>query len=190
MSGIPALPEAYRTAAGIALCVLVLCVALFVLIQRYRFVSRLGRRFGRRIFRLVREIHKVEGHLIRFYLSHPWRCAGAALLQFGNWTLGAIEIFLVLHFLGHPIGFHEAWAIEACVVLVRTALFIVPSSIGAQEGVFMVVCGAITGSPSLGLAAALIRRTREILWIAIGLAMGGTLTASAGAGTPRDTASP
>lgn len=50
MSRVPALPEAYRTLAAAALCILVLCVVLFVLIQRYRFVSRLGRRFGRRSF--------------------------------------------------------------------------------------------------------------------------------------------
>ena len=39
----------------------------------------------------------------------------------------------------------------------------------------MLVCAAFTGSPTAGLAAALVRRLREIVWIGWGFAMELTL---------------
>ncbi len=36
----------------------------------------------------------------------------------------------------------------------------------------MLIAGAITGQPALGLAVALVRRAREIVWILAGFALG------------------
>ena len=58
------------------------------------------------------------------------------------------------------------------MLLVRTVLFMLPSSIGTQEVTFVVVVGALTGSPSAAVALALVRRARELVWIALGLAAG------------------
>ena len=57
--------------------------------------------------------------------------------------------------------------------MVRSILFLVPASIGAQEVAFVVLAGAITGSPAAGVAVALIRRFRELVWILLGLSMVG-----------------
>ena len=54
----------------------------------------------------------------------------------------------------------------------RSGTFFIPASIGAQEGAFLLVYTAITGSPSLGIAVALVRRLREVLWIGWGVALG------------------
>lgn len=62
--------------------------------------------------------------------------------------------------------------IEAVVQLVRVGVFFVPLAIGTQEGAFTVVVGALTGNPSLGVAAAVLRRCREIIVIGAGLLMG------------------
>ena len=52
------------------------------------------------------------------------------------------------------MSFVDAWIIEAVAQLVRTGTFFIPASIGAQEGAFMLVCAAMTGSPALGVAVA------------------------------------
>ena len=74
-----------------------------------------------------------------------------------------------MRFLDHPISLSDAWIIEAMTQLVRAGTFFIPASIGAQEGVFVIIGGTISGSPSAGLAAGVIRRIREIIWIGWGV---------------------
>ena len=168
-----ALDTSYHFAAGGALGVL--CV-LFGF-QRYRVASRtggwLGRSWlGKRLDRALGIIGDVEDRLVSFYIGARRRFATALCLQFTNWMLGAVEIYVVLDLLGHPVSFTDAWLIEGTVVLVRSAFFLVPASMGTQEAAFLIVCGAITGSPGLALAVALIRRGRELFWISLGLLIG------------------
>jgi uncharacterized membrane protein YbhN (UPF0104 family) len=67
----------------------------------------------------------------------------------------------------------EAWIIEAIAQLVRSGAFFIPGGLGVQEGAFMIVIEAMTGQGVLGLAVAVIRRFREIVWIAWGILLGG-----------------
>jgi hypothetical protein len=87
-------------------------------------------------------IRAVDERLLEFYTLHHKRFWAALLLSSSNWLLGMIEI---------------------------SGTFFIPSSIGAQEAAFTMVCSAITGMPSLGLAALVIRRSQEIVWILTGL---------------------
>jgi len=87
-----------------------------------------------------------------------------------------------MYFLGHPVSFVDAWIIEAVAQLVRTGTFFIPASIGAQEGAFMLVCAAMTGSPVLGVAVAVVRRIREIVWIVWGMGLGLMYTLKPAAG--------
>ncbi len=172
-----ALDDSYRIAAGGALFVLCVLIGLFFGVQRFRVASRtggwLGRgRMGERLQRALGVVEDVEDRLVAFYVETRGRFAGAVALQLINWMLGALEIYVVLHLLGYPVAFTDAWLIEGTVVLVRSALFLVPGSVGTQEATFLIVCGAITGSPDVALAMALIRRARELLWVCLGLLIG------------------
>ncbi|CAN0502784.1 unnamed protein product, partial [Ectocarpus sp. 8 AP-2014] len=73
---------------------------------------------------------------------------------------------------GVPVSFSDAVIIEGVTQLVRTGSFFIPLSLGAQEGAIVLIAGSLTGSPSAGLAAALVRRARELLWIVWGLWLG------------------
>ena len=101
-------------------------------------------------------VQAVEDRLIGFYLHQRERFAAALAFAFGNWFMGAVECYLVLALLGHPIAFSDAWVIEATVLLVRSALFFVPGDVGTQDGALFFMCGLVTGSPALGLALALV----------------------------------
>ncbi len=172
-----ALDNTYRFAAGGALVVLCTLIGLFFGFQRFRVASRtggwLGRlRLGARLDRALDIIGDVEDRLVSFYVGARRRFASALVLEFVNWVLGAVEIYVILHLLGHPVAFTDAWLIEGIVVLVRSAFFLVPASMGTQEATFLIVCGAITGSPGLALAVALTRRGRELFWIFLGFLTG------------------
>ncbi|MEE8332822.1 MAG: lysylphosphatidylglycerol synthase transmembrane domain-containing protein [Alphaproteobacteria bacterium] len=176
----PALDRPYRLVAGIGLGVLVAAVLAFFAIQRYRVSSALATALsrwasGQRLANAIEHIGEVEERFIAFYTRSHARFGWALALAFGNWLLGVAEIYAALYFLGFPVSWTEAWIIEASAQLIRTGTFFIPASLGAQEGVFLLVCGAITGSPTAGIALALARRLREIIWIVAGFGISALL---------------
>lgn len=177
----PALPGSYKSAAGLGLGAFALGIFLFFAIQRLKISSVAGswigrRRLGRRIEGLLHHIRDMDDRLAGFYSGHGVRFAGAIGLALVNWLLGAVEIYVTMIFLGRPISLADAWIIESAAQLVRAGTFFIPASIGAQEGVFLLVYGAMTGSPALGAAVAVVRRLREIIWILWGLLLGSIYT--------------
>jgi putative membrane protein len=98
-------------------------------------------------------------------VSAMYRRRAALAACFGwqtlGWLAGAGEIWLALHFLGHPVGVREALAIEAIVQAATSVAFAVPGALGVQEAAFLVVGTAlgIDGPTALALAAS--RRLRD-----------------------------
>ncbi|MBC8337575.1 MAG: flippase-like domain-containing protein [Rhodospirillales bacterium] len=172
-----ALPRVYEYVAGAGLLAFAIGVFLFFVIQRLSISSLTGTwlsqwRIGRRIEDTLHHIHDMDERLVHFYTMTRGRFAAALTLALINWMLGVVEIYFALVFLDRPITWAEAWIIEAVAQMVRTGAFFIPAAIGVQEGAFLLVCGAITGSAPLGLAVSVIRRIREIIWIVWGFAVG------------------
>ncbi len=177
MLGSPALPASYKAMVGAGLVVLVFGTFVVFALQRLRITSLAGSwfrqwRLAKRVERILHHIFELDARLVRFYTAHRERFAWAILWAFANWVLGAVEIYYAMYFLGHPVSFVDAWIIEAVAQLVRAGTFFIPASIGAQEGAFMLVCAAMTGSLALGVAVAVVRRIREIVWIVWGIGLG------------------
>jgi len=175
------IPSAYRVTAGSALAGFGGCVLLLFLTQRLGVLSRVGRRFagtrfGGRAESLVALIHDVEHRLIAFYTGQRRRFAIAAALAFGYWACGMLRTYTTMACLGRPIGWRDAWMIEAGLLLVRSVLFLVPGNLGTQEAALVVTCRAVTGSSTLGLAMALVRRALELAWVGVGLLVGWTFS--------------
>jgi uncharacterized protein (TIRG00374 family) len=170
----PAIESAMLIAAlWIAAFMLMVFVALHM-----RWLAALQQRLGQsrwaeRLGRGLHVIGDIEEHLFTFVRHTPLRFSWSFLFAFLNWLFGAIEMFMIFWFLGQPITFAEAWMIEAAVVLVRAATFFIPGHIGVQDGAITLIGTALTGSPDIGLAVALVRRGRELAWTGVGLAIGG-----------------
>lgn len=172
------MPADYRLIAGVGLAALTLGIVGFFLVQRLRLSSALARRIpawaggASRLMALTHVLQDVETRLIAFYASSRKRLVAALVTGFCVWITGVVEIFVTLAWLGHPVSWQEAWIIEAAAQLVRAGTFFIPASIGAQEGVFLLICTAITGSPTVGVAVAVVRRLRDIIWFGFGFAAG------------------
>jgi uncharacterized protein (TIRG00374 family) len=169
-------PEAYKSVAGVGLIGLSVIIVNFFLWQRLRLTSRAGAwlsasRFGGRLKHWLEVIADIDDQFVGFYKHKRARFGGALVLVIFNWVLGVAEVYLVMHLLGYPVSMTDAWIIESMAQLVRAGAFFIPAAIGAQEGTFMLLCGAITGNPTLGIAVALVRRAREVIWIAAGLGL-------------------
>ena len=83
-------------------------------------------------------------------------------------VLGTIEIYLVVRLLGLPISPLAAFAIGALGTAVKFFSFMVPASLGALEGGNVAIFAAFGLGGAVGLTYSLVRRLREIVWIAAG----------------------
>jgi putative membrane protein len=76
---------------------------------------------------------------------------------------GSSEVWIALHFMGHPVSVAQAVAIEALGQGSRAAAFILPGGLGVQDGTLIAAC-AIFGVPAdVALAMSLIKRVPDLV---------------------------
>jgi uncharacterized membrane protein YbhN (UPF0104 family) len=86
-----------------------------------------------------------------------------------SWILGAVEIAGVLGLLGHPVSFADAVVIEALAQALRNLGILLPGALAVQEGAIIAAAALVGVPPGAALAAALVRRTREVAFSLPGL---------------------
>jgi putative membrane protein len=95
--------------------------------------------------------------------QQPGRLGLSALLHFVTWVAGASEISAALWFAGQPIPFGSVIVIESLVYAIRSAAFIVPNSMGVQEGAYVLLGGAFGLTPEMALALSFVKRARDLV---------------------------
>jgi len=92
---------------------------------------------------------------VTLLISLAWQVVGLCV--------GAVEVWLALLMLGHPVGLADAVLIESLGQALRSAAFIVPAGLGVQEA-GLVVFGHLVGLPAdVSIALSLVKRLREIV---------------------------
>jgi putative membrane protein len=120
---------------------------------------RLAAQFGWKSMGEIAGLHQAITGLYR----SPRAVVLALLYQMVSWLLGAVEVCLALHFLGHDAGLGEGLVIESLGQAAKAAGFVVPGALGVSESGFVMV-GALFGlAPPVSIALALIKRLREIV---------------------------
>ena len=99
-----------------------------------------------------------------------------------GWLAEAVEVYVILYFLGVPVDILASISIGALSVFIKGSTFFIPGSLGAQEGGNLAVLLAFGYTDLTGITFALLRRVRELVWILLGLlclwALGGGLSAA------------
>ena len=108
---------------------------------------------------------------LRHYYRHEWRrfAASTGFHTLGWLIGGALEATLMLWLLGVTSSVVTAMVIEALGSGVRFASFMVPAGLGAFEGANAAAFGALGFGAAAGLAFSVVRRTRQVAWIVVGL---------------------
>jgi hypothetical protein len=172
------LPAVYQAGAWAGLAVLAGMTGGFILTPKLRLSSRLGRRFGRKrwarsIAHSLAAIEAVEDKVNAFARAHRGRYLASIALATLRWTLGTAEMWLALKLLGYPLSVADALVLEGLLQLARSVSFFIPANLGAQDGAVALAAAALTGVSAAGLGVALLRRVREVIFIALGFAVGG-----------------
>ena len=151
-------------------------ISLFFIVQRYKLTSKLHNIFknklSKKFNKIFKHLQETEHKISDFYKSDRKNFFKILFLNLCNWFIGALELYVIFILLNQKITFFEAVAIETLVQLVRAVLFFIPSNLGTQEGVFVVAVNILKDSMPLGLAVAIIRRMRELIWISCGVIFG------------------
>jgi glycosyltransferase 2 family protein len=116
-----------------------------------------------------RKFLELDKQIKSFYTENPTRFLLSVFYKFLGWFTGAFEVWYMGKILGMPIGFAEAWLLEALIQVLRIVTFFIPSSIGAQEGGIVLIFSQFGYATPLALTFAVIRRLREIVFIGVGL---------------------
>ncbi|HEX5460568.1 MAG TPA: lysylphosphatidylglycerol synthase domain-containing protein [Steroidobacteraceae bacterium] len=98
-------------------------------------------------------------------LCSDWpRLATSMAWQVTGMVAGSLETWFALRWLGHPVHFGAAIALESLTMTIRNFAFLVPAGLGVQEA-SLVGFGALLGiNGELALALSLAKRMREILF--------------------------
>lgn len=145
----------------------VVAVAGFILVQRRGLFQMLLRTMsglagGQAWLKLVGGAARLDDAISALYRRPRLLLEGSSWLLL-SWIIGAGEVWLALYFMGHSVGLLEAVLLESLGRAVRSASFMIPGSLGVQEGGFMAL-GALLGlGPETGLAISLAKRVRELL---------------------------
>ena len=164
-------PPVLLTMAG-SLVVEILCVAGFVIVQLRGVIGGGGRLLAKLRMPPSHEHQAVldgtDRVLRSLYFQHDRGLLASMLCHFVSFTLGTLEIYLVVRFLGLPISLPAAFTIGAFGTAVKFFSFMVPASLGALEGGNVAIFAAFGLGGAVGLTYTLVRRLREIVWVAAG----------------------
>jgi uncharacterized protein (TIRG00374 family) len=156
--------------------VLLMCVGLVGLLawQRMGFFRPLVL-VGKRLSVVTKFLDRHEGflsstdHLLKAYISDRRRFCLSVLGYFLAWVAGALETWIFLSLIGLPNKPLSALLIQTWLVLVTRFTAFVPGNLGTHEAGTLMIFSFLGLSADSAMAFALLRRVRQIFWIALGL---------------------
>lgn len=147
----------------------------FVFVQRrglFVWILETLRKIGLRIGFLESQednLRSLDRTILNFYSHHQGAFYASTWLFFLGWMAEALEVFVIVYYLGGPATVLSAISIGALSVFIKGGTFFIPGSLGAQDGGNLLLLEAFGYSDVTGITFALLRRFREVVWIGIGL---------------------
>jgi hypothetical protein len=109
----------------------------------------------------------VRASVVRLFRARQWTVLGTAVFLCA-WLVEATETAVILRLVGAPMTMASVVAIEGVLSLARSAGAFVPGGLGVQDVGYASVLGALGATHETAAAFVLLKRAKEIAWIAIG----------------------
>jgi uncharacterized membrane protein YbhN (UPF0104 family) len=107
--------------------------------------------------------------LVEFYARHRWRLVASFFCYVFAWSLGPLEIYILLRLLHEPASWQIPLLVEVLGQLIERATFMIPAKLVSQEGGKALVMAMMGYSADVGFAVGLLRRFKEMIWVFFGL---------------------
>lgn len=162
-------------AALLSVGLLAFGTAAFVFVQRqglFTWLLEFLRKIGLKIAYLEareEQLRSLDRTILSFYRDNRPAFYASTGLFFLGWLSEALEVYVILYFLGGPAMALSAISIGALSVFIKGGTFFIPGSLGAQDGGNLLLLRAFGYSDVTGITFALLRRFRELVWIGLGL---------------------
>ncbi len=161
--------------ALISVSLLVFVTASLVFAQREGFFTwllKFTRKIGLKIrFLEAREdkLRSLDRMILEYYRDNRQAVYASTGLFFLSWMSEALEVYVIIWYLGGPATVLSAISINALSVFIKGGSFFIPGSLGAQDLGNFLLLRDFGYSDVAGVTFALVRRYRELVWIGIGL---------------------
>lgn len=123
---------------------------------------------------VVDRLHEATGridHLIReIHLDRPADFVIAVSWHLAAFGISMLQAFMLMRWLDLDADLVDALAVESCAVLLQVALFLVPGSVGIQEGGRVLLFRGLRLPEAAGLTVGIAFRLNQLVSIALGLA--------------------
>lgn len=113
-------------------------------------------------------IDSAEHNLLTFYRDEPVAFWASLLFNLLWHAMAALEVYLILRFMGADVGVVGAFAMEGLTKVINLVGALSPGNLGTYEGGNMVIANLFGVTGTAGLTLALCRRARSIFWAAVG----------------------
>jgi len=178
-----------KFAQAIAQMVFILGGLVFVLDERLSFLSLRERKYAtlaalgmliflcialylaaspKSVFFTKGKWREAKDGMADYLVSHPVRFSTCIGLFVVGYSAGALEAYVICHFLGMRIAVVMALAIEVLSNIIDSIFFMVPAKMGTQEAGKTAIFLWLGFPAAKGLAFGLIRHIRELVWASVG----------------------
>jgi glycosyltransferase 2 family protein len=100
-----------------------------------------------------------------------WATWVAAAAFLGAWFFEALDTAVVVRLVGGPPSLAFAFASEVGISMVRSMGNIAPAGLGVQDAGYATLLPAMGMTPDVAAAFVLVKRGKELVWIALGYAL-------------------
>jgi glycosyltransferase 2 family protein len=167
--------EQIVAAALLSAGLLLFGITAFIFVQRrglFAWILETLRALGLRIAFLEsrqEKLRSLDRTILDFYTHRRFTFYASTGLYLLGWLAEAVEVFIIISYLGGPANFLSAVSIGALSVFIKGGTFFIPGSLGAQDAGNLFLLKAFGYGDVTGITFALLRRFRELVWIGIGL---------------------
>jgi uncharacterized membrane protein YbhN (UPF0104 family) len=100
-------------------------------------------------------------------------CARGLVIFAGAWLLESVETLVILRVLGAEVGLGEVLSFEAGLSLLRSMAFFSPAGLGVQDLGYIAFLGSLGIPEAASIAAAfvILKRAKEMVYVAAGYAV-------------------